>query len=191
MKNKIVAIVGMSGSGKTESAEIFLKNGYQFLRFGQITMDIVKQKGLRPTEKNEKKIREGLRQELGMEVYAIKNIPKIDEMIKKGNVVIDGLYSWEEYKLLKNKYNNKLSILAIFASPKTRYIRLTKRKLEEHDKNIKNRPATIESARSRDFAEIENIQKAGPIAMAEYNIINESTIDSLKEQVKSLIEVIN
>ena len=50
-----------------------------------------------------------MRKEHGMGAYAILNIPKFDELLKKGNVVGDGLYSWSEYKILKEKYQQDLS----------------------------------------------------------------------------------
>jgi len=37
-----------------------------------------------------------------MAAYAILNLPAIDSALKKSNVVIDGLYSWEEYVTLKS-----------------------------------------------------------------------------------------
>ena len=102
--NKIVAIVGMCGAGKSEVADEFIKRGYQYVRFGQITLDEVKKRGLEPTEENERPIREELRKEYGPGAFAILNIPKFDEALKTGNVIGDGLYSWSEYKILKDKY---------------------------------------------------------------------------------------
>jgi len=34
-----------------------------------------------------------------MAAYAKLNLPRIDETLQKSNVVLDGLYSWEEYVL--------------------------------------------------------------------------------------------
>ncbi|MBR9690129.1 AAA family ATPase [Candidatus Woesearchaeota archaeon] len=186
--NKIIAVVGMTGSGKTETAEYIESNGYQFLRFGQIVMDEIKKRGLTPTEKHEKEIRERFRKEHGMAAFAILNQPKIEELLKKGPVVIDGLGSWDEYKVLKEKYKENIIVLSIFASPKIRYERLSKRTLSSHDKHVKKRPATIEQAKSRDKAEIENTHRAGPIAMADYTIINEESEEILKQNIDKFIK---
>ena len=43
---RLIAIVGMTGSGKSEASVIFEKMGYQRIRFGDITDDILKEKGL-------------------------------------------------------------------------------------------------------------------------------------------------
>jgi len=188
--NKLICLVGMTGSGKSVIADWLIEKGYKFFRFGQITLDIVKEKGLKPTEENEKPIREEIRKEHGMGAYAILNIPKIDSMIKEANVVGDGLYSWDEYKILKEKYGDKLIIIALYAPPEVRYERLANRRVKSDDKDLRNRPATKEQAKSRDYAEIENIAKGGPIAMADYTLINIKTIEELKKQFNDIMKEI-
>lgn len=180
----------MTGSGKSVIADYLVKRGYSFLRFGQITLDIVKERGLEPTEVNEKKIREDVRKEHGMGAYAILNIPKFDELLKKGNVVGDGLYSWSEYKILREKYGSGLVVLAVYAPPKLRYERLVNRTLLATDTALRNRPATPESAKARDFAEIENIEKGGPIAMSDFTLVNTGTIDELISQLEKYLPLI-
>jgi len=186
--NKFIALVGMTGSGKSVIADELIRQGYKFFRFGQITIDILKEKNLEINEKNEKEIREGLRKEHGMAAYAIMNIPKIEKMLEKGNVVGDGLYSWSEYKILKEKYKDKLIIISVYSPPNLRYERLENRKTKKEDKNVRNRPLTEEEARSRDEADIENIEKGGPIAMADYTLVNTGTIPDLLAQLKNVMK---
>lgn len=188
--NKLVCIVGMTGSGKSVVSDYLVNKGYYYLRFGQITMDLIKKRGLEPTEVNEKIIRESVRKEHGMGAYALLNIPKFDELLKKGNVVGDGLYSWSEYKILREKYGNQLVVLAVFAPPELRYSRLVNRTLLSTDVSLKNRPATLESAMSRDFAEIENIEKGGPIAMSDFTLINTGSVSELILQLEKVLFLI-
>ena len=105
---KVVALVGMAGSGKSEVARQFEKAGYIRIRFGDITDEEVKKRGLPLNEVNERQVREQLRKEHGMAAYAKLNLPRIDETLQKSNVVVDGLYSWEEFVLLKDYYGEKL-----------------------------------------------------------------------------------
>jgi len=188
--NKLVCLVGMTGSGKSVVADYLVKRGYGFFRFGQITLDIVKERGLEPTEINEKAIRESVRKEHGMGAYAILNIPKIDSLLLKGNVVGDGLYSWSEYKILREKYGDKLVVLAVYSPPSLRYDRLVKRTLLASDKDLRNRPATLESAKARDYAEIENIEKGGPIAMADFTLLNTGSVGELLNSLELKIKEI-
>jgi len=192
-EQKIVAIVGMTGAGKSEVADKFVANGYEYLRFGQITLDEVKKRGLEPKEENERPIREEFRKDHGMAAFAILNMPKIDEILAGGkNVLADGLYSWSEYKVLKEKYGDNLIVVAIFAPPHIRYGRLEDRRSKyKDDPKMKYRSFSREEAKSRDYAEIENIEKGGPIVMADYTIVNVLDVEKLHQGVDHILKEIN
>jgi len=178
---KVVSIVGMAGTGKSEVAKVFEKNGFTRVRFGDVTDEEIRKRGLELNEENERYIRELLRQEYGMSAYAKLNLPRIDEASKHSDVVVDGLYSWEEYILLKTYYRGDFYVVAVWASPRIRYARLTSRL---------NRRLTLDEAASRDGAEIENINKGGPIAMADFTIINESSLENLRKEARRIISVL-
>lgn len=189
--NKLVCLVGMPGAGKSLASDFFARRGYGFVRFGQITLDIVKQGGLEPIEANESKIRLEVRKEHGMGAFAILNIPKIDELLKKGHVVADGLYSWSEYKILKAKYLEDMIVISIYAPPEMRYNRLANRIMSESDKELRHRPIPREDAKKRDHSELETIEKGGPIAMADFTVLNTGTQEELLlelERIARLIE---
>jgi dephospho-CoA kinase len=182
MIRKVIAIVGMAGSGKSEVAKFFEEKGYCRVRFGDITDAEIKKRGLEACEASERFCRELLRKELGMAAYAILTIPRIDAALEKGDVVADGLYSWEEYLSFKSHYGDQFFVIAVFSSPTSRYTRLAKREV---------RPLSLAEAISRDQSEIENINKGGPIAMANYTIINEQFIDYLKLQCELIMARMN
>ena len=69
-------------------------------------------------------------------------------------------------------------VVAVWASPEDRYKRLTGRKV---------RPLTLGEAIGRDRAEIENLNKGGPIAMADFTILNTGSMSDLKKQVERII----
>lgn len=176
--NKVVAIVGMAGSGKSEVARVFENEGFVKIRFGDITDEELKKRELPRNEENERTVREDLRIEYGMAAYAELNKPKIDETLESANVVIDGLYSWAELIDLKQKYGDKFSVLAVYSSPATRYSRLMNRQV---------RPLTLEEAEDRDKTEIENSDKGGPIAMADFTIVNETSVEDLRQQAANIL----
>lgn len=164
---KIVAIVGMAGSGKSVASEFFRSKNLPVLRFGDQTDIGVKEAGLPLTEANERKYREEIRKELGMAAMAIKIEPRIREARQKSDVIVlDGLSSWEEYVYLKEKFP-QLQLLCIWTPPYLRYERLSTRK---------ERPLTTDEAKSRDISEIENLHKGGPIAMADHVIVNDASL---------------
>jgi len=176
---KVVSIVGMTGAGKSEVARVFEENGFIRIRFGDLTDEGMKKRGLEPNEENERLVRELLRKEHGMAAYAKLNLPRIEQA--QSDVVIDGLYSWEEYIYLKERYGEDLYLVAVWSSPKTRYDRLSSRS---------SRRLTPEEAISRDRAEMENTNKGGPIAMADFTIINESTLENLMVETKKIVEIL-
>lgn len=176
---KVVAIVGMAGAGKSEVAQEFEAAGFVRVRFGDITEKEVIRRGLPVNETNERLIREEMRHKHGMAAYAIINLPVMDAALAKGsNVVADGLYSWEEYCLLKEHYGVAFQVVAVCARPRTRYARLVQRA---------HRGLKSEEAAARDRSEIENTNKGGPIAMADYTILNEGSISALREETRSVI----
>jgi dephospho-CoA kinase len=175
---KVIAVVGMAGSGKSEVARVFENHGFLRVRFGDITDDEMKKRSLERCESSERYCREILRKELGMAAYAILNRPRIDEALKSADVVADGLYSWEEYLSMKDCYQDKFYVIGVYSSPKTRYLRLA---------NRIQRPLNATESSSRDNSEIENLNKGGPIAMADFTIINESTIGNLRRQTEALL----
>jgi dephospho-CoA kinase len=177
----LVAIVGMTGAGKSEVARVFEEHGFKKVRFGDITDEELNNRGLEPNEENERSIREDLRKRYGMAAYAKLSLPRIDGSLKSSNVVVDGLYSWEEYTLLKERYGERLKVLAVWSSPATRHARLAHRA---------KRALTLKEAASRDRSEIENINKGGPIAMADFAILNENSVEKLKRETERVLSAL-
>ena len=176
--NKIIASVGMCGSGKSVASEYFERLGYQKIYFGGVIYDKMKEEGIEITPESQKEYRETLRKEHGMGVVAKILLPKIEELSKKGNVVLDGLYSWDEYKILKEKFENLL-VICIVSDKEIRYDRLAVRP---------DRPFKKEDAIKRDIAEIEGSAKGGPIAYADYYIFNNHDIESYIKELDRIMK---
>lgn len=178
----VVAVVGLAGSGKSEVSRVFEHNGYVRIRFGDITDNELKNRGLPLNEGNERTAREELRRLHGMAAYAKLSLPKMDSALKSSNVVADGMYSWEEYLLLREHYGVRFMVLAVWSSPADRYARLALRPV---------RPLNNHEASSRDRSEIENLNKGGPIAMADYTLLNDRDITALKNDTLDIIRIID
>jgi dephospho-CoA kinase len=81
---------------------------------------------------------------------------------------------------LKQKFP-QLKLLCIFAPPDIRYERLAARKV---------RPLTLGEARSRDVAEIEHLNKGGPIAIADYCILNDTDESSFEKKLEDFYKTL-
>jgi len=190
VSKKIVFIVGMPGSGKSIISDELVREGFSYVRFGQIVIDEIKKRGLEIDEINEKTVREELRKEHGMGAMATLNVEKFDELLKISNVVGDGLYSWTEYKILKEKYGDSMRVLAVYAPPALRYERLENRAIEG-DSDSRFRSIPKEKSKARDYSEIESIEKGGPIAMADFTIVNTAALEDVKKQLGDFLTKIN
>lgn len=168
----------MCGSGKSEAVKFFVDNGYKRVYFGEVVMNEMRRLGLDVNEKNEKQTRENLRKEFGMGAMAVKSLPVIEEYIKESNVVIESLYSWEEYKILNEKFGDAFKLLTIYTTKALRYERLSKRPF---------RPLTFIESKSRDINEIEKLDKGGPIAYTDYLVMNNGSLEELNNELQKYI----
>lgn len=180
--NPLLVIVGMAGSGKSSVAQHLQKKGWRVIRFGAITIDEVKSRGLPVNEANEKSVREEFRAKYGMDAYARLSLPEIKKSLSNSPTIIDGLYSWSEYKFLKKHLGDRMKVFAIFTPRSVRYDRIALRP---------ERPLTFKEAEQRDFAEIENVEKGGPIAMADYTIINDGSEKDLRRALDRLLSTLD
>ena len=117
MNKIILAIVGLPGAGKNEVTEYLMKKmNWPKVYFGDVTFDEMKKVGLEINETNERKTREEIRARLGMGSYAILSIPKIKELYEESSVIVESLYSWEEYLEMKKEFGDVFKVLATFSS---------------------------------------------------------------------------
>jgi dephospho-CoA kinase len=175
----LLGIVGMPGAGKTSVAEYLKSKCFPSVRLGSIVTSEVLRRSLPLTPENERAIREEFRAQHGMDVMAQKSLPDIHALMERSPVVvIDGLYSFAEYKLFNEQFGDSLVLIAVAASRLVRYRRLECRS---------DRPLSVSQAKERDFREIETLEKGGPIAIADYTLINDGTPAELNAKVDELL----
>jgi len=174
-----LALVGMPGAGKTVCAEALAARGYFTIRFGAVVVDEVRRRGWALKPANEAIVREALRAEHGMAAMAELSLPKLQAALAAGkNIIIDGLYSLSEYKLLRAQLGAPLLLVAIVAPRHLRYRRLAARPVL---------PLTASEAQERALREIERLEKGGPIAMADYTLLNDATAAALLARLDALL----
>ncbi len=177
---RAIALVGMPGAGKTVCADHLKRLGFFTLRFGAVVVDEARRRGWAVNPANERIVREELRARHGMAAMALISLPKLRAALSHhGCIVIDGLYSFSEYKLLVDELGAPLVLIAVAAPRHLRYQRLATRA---------ERPLTAREANERDFQEIEKLEKGGPIAIADYTLVNDDSPAHLLARLDSLIE---
>lgn len=182
---KIVAFVGMSGSGKSVAVDHMTAKGYPKIYFGGMIYKEMERRGIERTEdgESEKHFREMIRETEGKDWVVNQVIEETHRLIGAGQkrIVLDGVYSWTEYKILKKEFTGEMTFIAIVVPKKLRYKRVAERP---------ERPFTLEQIRERDRSEIENLEKGGPIAAADYYVLNDGTIAEMTGRVDEILKEI-
>lgn len=186
MKNsrnvKILAVVGMSVSGKSVAVEYLTEKGVPKVYFGGMIYKEMEKRGIERTSdgESEKDFREMIRKTEGKDWVVRQAIKETNDLISAGQkrVVLDGVYSWTEYKILKQEFPGELVFVAVVTPKRLRYERVGEREF---------RPLSQEEIRKRDYAEIEGIEKGGPIAMADYFILNDEGVEKMYENLEKIL----
>jgi dephospho-CoA kinase len=179
----VLGIVGLSGVGKSQAVQIV--SGwvdFETVYFGGVVLQEVKARGLEVTPQNEAIVREDLRKKFGMDVMAQKSLPAILAAVAQSrHVLIDGLYSQSEYVLLRQHLSDRLKTVAIHANKSVRAARLANRPV---------RPLTLREMEQRDDKEVGLLEKAPPIALADFHILNNADIASFTKELRSCLSQI-
>ena len=145
----------------------------------------MEKRGIPRTEdgESEKKFREQIREEEGKDWVVNQVVAETKDLIAAGQkrIVLDGVYSWTEYKILRREFPKCLTFLAIVVNKHLRYERVAKRPGRSFD---------AKAIRERDRSEIENLEKGGPIVAADYYILNNGTIEDMQNDLKKLLKEI-
>ena len=178
---KIIAFVGMAGSGKSVAVDYMTNKGIPKVYFGGMILKAMEKQGIEITPENEKKFREEIREKEGKDWVVRQVIDAVYDLVEAGQrrIILDGLYTWTEYGILKHEFPGVLTVVAVVTAKKIRYERVGKREI---------RPLSLEEIRERDRAEIENLEKGGPIAAADYFVTNDGDIDDLHEQIDKVLK---
>ncbi len=182
---KILAFVGLAGSGKSSAVDYLTDKGYPKIYFGGIMYKAMEAAGIKRGDwEPEKEFREELRRKEGNGFIAKRAAEEARNLIAAGQhrIIFDGVYSWSEYKVLKHEFPGQMTVIAVVTSKHLRKQRMAKRP---------ERPMTSQEVDERDWAEIENMEKGGPIAIADYFIHNDADVDKLYAQLDHLLEEID
>lgn len=178
---KIVAFVGLAGSGKSVAVEHLTSQGIPKVYFGGIIYKAMEEAGIEITWESQKVFREEIREKEGKDFVVKRIINEIRDLIAAGQhrIVLDGLYTWSEYKILKHEFPGEMTVVAVVTPKHLRKTRLAQRP---------ERPMNSSEVDERDWAEIENLEKGGPIAIADYFVHNDKDVAWLQQQLDDVLK---
>jgi dephospho-CoA kinase len=169
----------MPGAGKSTVANMLKEKKFHVIIMGDIIREKAVENKIEMNDENLGKLMRNLRQEYGNGIVAKLILQKIKELDEDKNfIVIDGIRSYEEFKILNDV--DFVKLLAIHASSKTRFKHI---KLRDRSDS----PSTYEQFLQRDKREIEvGISEA--IALADEIISNnELSIKEFQSNVERTI----
>lgn len=173
----VIGVTGMPGAGKDAFREIVREYGFPIIVMGDEIRAEAARRNLEPTPDNLGKLMLQIRAEEGPEVLAKRCVSKIKALDARV-VIVDGLRSPHEVREFKRVFP-RFKVIAIHASPETRFKRLLKRGRSDD-------PKDWETFYARDQREL-SVGIGEVIATADYMIINEGTLGQLRREIKRVI----
>jgi len=173
----VIGITGMPGAGKDTVREIVREYGFPVIVMGDEVRAEAARRNIEPTPENLGRLMLQIRAEEGPEVIAKRCISKIMALNARV-VIVDGVRSPYEVREFKRSFPN-FKVIAIHASPETRFKRLLKRGRSDD-------PKDWETFHARDQREL-SVGIGEVIATADYMIVNEGTLEQLKKEIRRVI----
>lgn len=171
---KVIGLVGLTGSGKTEVAKFLSDLGVPRVRMGDVVWRELKRRGREISETSVAELANELREREGMGAIAKRCIPLIRERGReKQAVVVDGIRGLEEVEEFRKAFGEDFCLWGVWAKPSTRYSRISGRGREDD---------APERFREKDERELGwGLGKA--FALADELVINEGSLEELRAQV--------
>ena len=177
----IIAFVGMPGSGKSLALETVMKEDIPVIHLRPVIEDECSKRGLPVNNRTLREVATELRNSYGRDIVVRRAISKIDEAYKKGHVAVDSLKSPEEVNYLR-KRGYEVALIAVHASPTTRFERIKER-------GLKWDPNELDGFNWRDQMELK-WGLGNLIAQADTMLVNEFSPSSLVSAVRELLKAI-
>ncbi len=180
----LIAFVGLAGTGKSAVTRYLAERGIPKVSFAAIIKAALDDAGLDETVENERMIREKMRLDPSGDMVATKVIEQINTLVESGQhkVILEGLGSWDTYKRLRHEFPGSLTVVALTSRRRIRHRRLAGRS---------ELPLTSKQVDERDYDEIETLNKGGVIAIADYYLFDNGSMEQLHIQIDDLLREID
>ena len=172
---KAIAFTGMPGAGKSEAVRVAEELDIKIIRMGDEVREEAARRGMEPTDENLGGIADSMRKLHGKDIWAKKCLDKIG---KEKIVVIDGIRNIEEVERFKKEIDEFI-LIAIHASPSTRYERIRNRGRSDDAEDIEKMKERERRELSWGLGEV--------IAMADIVVINEGKLQEFRKRIKELL----
>ncbi|MFO7793072.1 MAG: AAA family ATPase [Candidatus Saliniplasma sp.] len=175
----LILLTGMPGSGKEEFLRVAKEFDYDVVRMGDVVREIAKQENILMDDISIGSFAHDQRENYHFGIWAERTLNRIGD----SETVIDGVRSYEEVEIFKSELQEKMVIVAVHASPETRYGRLKKRDRED-------KPEDWGQFVERDHRELDwGVGKI--IALADKMLVNEGTVSQFHNKAERFFTELN
>lgn len=173
---KVLLLTGMPGSGKSEAVKVAEEMGIPVHHMGGMVREMVKAKGFETDRANMQAVADGERQKFGADIWAKRTARLITSA---PIVVIDGTRSLEEVAFFRKELGERLLVVCVHCSPRTRWERIARRGRDDD-------PHTFEELLQRDQNELR-WGLGQVIATSDIMLVNEEGKGTLRAQMRRLL----
>jgi len=172
---KVVCVAGMPGCGKDELLGVARDLGFSIVRMGDVVREEATRRGLPITDEAVGGMAHAERQAHGFGIWAERTLPRI----RGEHVLVDGLRGRAELDVFRKAFGEGLVVLAVHASPKTRYERMMRRRRPDD-------AMSVEAFRVRDVREL-SWGLGDVIAIADLVLVNEGSLEDFRRQARAAL----
>lgn len=183
MPSRVVAFTGMPGSGKTQAVEVAAERGLPVVRMGDLVREETEDRGLELTDAEVGRVAVELREQEGDDVWAVRTLERLKALDADADAdlaVVDGVRGLAEVERFRDALGAGFVLVAVHASPQTRYARI-------RDRGRADDAADREAFKARDEREL-GFGIGTAIALADVLLANEGTPDALRGKVERLLD---
>lgn len=179
---RVIAIVALPGSGKSEAAAVAHEMGIPVVTMGDVIRDVCAERGLEITEDAMGRVATELRETGGNAAIAERSIPLIERYAAEHDlVVVDGIRGIAEVERFQDAFDDEFQLVSIEVPFETRLERIQERGRDP-------------GADDRDDLEQRDARELGygmgkAMEQADITIHNTGSIQEFRDRIRELLAV--
>ncbi len=177
---RVVAIVAMPGSGKSEAADVARQLDIPVVTMGDVIREACRERGLEVTEETMGEVATDLRESGGDAAIAERSIPLLEETTEEcETVLVDGIRGIAEVERFREAFGDDFELISIEVPFETRLERIRER---GRDPSAERE----EDLRQRDEREL-GYGMGEAMDRADVTIENTGTLEEFRDKIRALL----
>lgn len=176
---RVIATVGLAGSGKGEFAAVAERAGVPVVTMGDVIRAECRKRGLDPAEQHGE-VASALREENGPAAVAEASLPHVESALEDADtVVVDGIRSDTEVDVFESRFGGSFTLVGIEAPFETRRTRIDERGRDDVENG--------EDLAARDEREL-GFGLGEALDRADVTVENTGSLGAFRERVREVLD---